>query len=72
MTSLAPAVRFARDTLRLYGGDFRPAAPRRAAGVTEDFGLAAPYADARVLRIVDGPDEAHRNQIGQLELRKNN
>jgi hypothetical protein len=39
---------------------FRPAAPRRAAGVTEDFGLAAPYADARVLRIVDGPDEASK------------
>jgi acyl-CoA dehydrogenase len=32
------------------------------AGVTEDFGLAAAYANARVLRIVDGPDEVHRNQ----------
>ncbi len=41
-----------------------------AAGVTEDFGLAAAYANARALRIVDGPDEVHRNQIGQLELRK--
>jgi acyl-CoA dehydrogenase len=43
-----------------------------AAGVTEDFGLAAAYAEARILRIVDGPDEVHRNQIGQLELRKYN
>jgi len=43
-----------------------------AAGVTEDFGLAATYAEARALRIVDGPDEVHRNQVGQLELRKYN
>jgi acyl-CoA dehydrogenase len=43
-----------------------------AAGVTDDFGLAAAYAHARVLRIVDGPDEVHRNQIGQIELRKYN
>jgi acyl-CoA dehydrogenase len=41
-----------------------------AAGVSDDFGLARAYADARALRIVDGPDEVHRNQIGQLELRK--
>jgi len=40
------------------------------AGVTEDFGLAAAYAAARTLRIVDGPDEVHRNQIAKLELRK--
>jgi len=41
-----------------------------AAGVTEDFGLAEAYAGARALRIVDGPDEVHRNQIAKLELRK--
>ena len=40
------------------------------AGVTEDFGLAGAYASARVLRIVDGPDEVHRNQIAKLELCK--
>jgi len=40
------------------------------AGVTNDFGLAAAYATARLLRIADGPDEVHRNQIGKLELRK--
>ena len=39
-----------------------------AAGVSDDFGLAKAYADARALRIADGPDEVHRNQIGQLEL----
>jgi acyl-CoA dehydrogenase len=39
-----------------------------AAGVTEDFGLAYQYARARVMRIVDGPDEVHRNQVARLEL----
>ncbi|MDB5971158.1 MAG: acyl-CoA dehydrogenase [Hydrocarboniphaga sp.] len=39
-----------------------------AAGVSDDFGLAAAYAHARVLRLADGPDEVHRNQIGRLEL----
>ncbi|HTE82161.1 MAG TPA: acyl-CoA dehydrogenase family protein, partial [Reyranella sp.] len=43
-----------------------------AAGVTDDFGLALTYVTARTLRIVDGPDEVHRNQIGRLELRKYN
>ena len=41
-----------------------------AAGVSDDFGLAKAYADARSLRIADGPDEVHRNQIGRLELEK--
>jgi acyl-CoA dehydrogenase len=39
-------------------------------GVSDDFGLAHAYASARTLRIADGPDEVHRNQIGRLELRK--
>ncbi|HEX9490564.1 MAG TPA: acyl-CoA dehydrogenase family protein [Stellaceae bacterium] len=43
-----------------------------AAGVSDDFGLAKAYADARALRIADGPDEVHRNQIGQRELRRYN
>jgi acyl-CoA dehydrogenase len=42
------------------------------AGVSGDFGLAEMYASARTLRIVDGPDEVHREQIGKLELRKYN
>jgi acyl-CoA dehydrogenase len=41
-----------------------------AAGVTDDFGLAWAYAIARAMRIIDGPDEVHRNQIARLELRK--
>src|SRR5271167_2248766 len=40
------------------------------AGVTDDFGLAAAYATARLLRIADGPDEVHRNQLGRLELKR--
>jgi acyl-CoA dehydrogenase len=38
------------------------------AGVSDDFPLASGYAHARTLRIVDGPDEVHSNQIGRLEL----
>jgi acyl-CoA dehydrogenase len=39
-----------------------------AAGVGDDFPLAAAWAHARALRIADGPDEVHRNQIARLEL----
>jgi acyl-CoA dehydrogenase len=39
-------------------------------GVSNDFGLAYAYAHARVLRLADGPDEVHRNQIGKMELKK--
>ena len=39
-------------------------------GTSNDFGLTRAYAMARVLRLADGPDEVHRNQIGKLELRK--
>jgi acyl-CoA dehydrogenase len=42
------------------------------AGVSDDFGLARAYASARSMRIFDGPDEVHRNQIGRLELAKYN
>lgn len=40
------------------------------AGVSNDFGLAYAYAQARTLRLADGPDEVHRNQIGKMELKK--
>jgi acyl-CoA dehydrogenase len=39
-------------------------------GTSNDFGLAAAYATARFLRLADGPDEVHRNQIARLEFRK--
>ncbi|MSP68547.1 MAG: acyl-CoA dehydrogenase [Alphaproteobacteria bacterium] len=41
-----------------------------AAGVSNDYGLASAYALARLLRIADGPDEVHRNQIARIELKK--
>ncbi|MFZ5511591.1 MAG: acyl-CoA dehydrogenase family protein [Pseudomonadota bacterium] len=37
------------------------------AGVADPF-LAHAYANARTLRLADGPDEVHRNHIGKLEL----
>lgn len=40
------------------------------AGVSEDFPLAFMYANARTLRIADGPDEVHMRQIARLELKK--
>ncbi len=40
------------------------------AGTSNDYGLAAMYATARLLRLADGPDEVHRNQLGRLELRR--
>ena len=39
-------------------------------GTSNDFGLAHAYAMSRVLRLADGPDEVHRNQIGKIELKK--
>jgi acyl-CoA dehydrogenase len=43
-----------------------------AGGVSDDFGLAKAYAGARTLRLADGPDEVHRNQIARIELKKYN
>jgi acyl-CoA dehydrogenase len=37
-------------------------------GVSDDFELAGMWAGTRTLRLADGPDEVHRNQIGKLEL----
>jgi acyl-CoA dehydrogenase len=39
-------------------------------GVSDDFGLASGWALARTLRLADGPDEVHIDQIARLELRK--
>tara|TARA_B100001971_G_scaffold38562_1_gene33630 strand:+ start:684 stop:1829 length:1146 start_codon:yes stop_codon:yes gene_type:complete len=38
-------------------------------GVSDDFGLGHAYATARLLRLADGPDEVHRNQIARFELK---
>ena len=39
-------------------------------GTSNDFGTALAYAGARLLRLADGPDEVHRDQIARLELKK--
>ena len=39
-------------------------------GVTDDFRLSHAYANARLLRLADGPDEVHRNQVARIELKK--
>ena len=40
-----------------------------AMGVSQDTHLASAYAHARTLRLVDGPDEVHREAIAKLELK---
>ncbi len=46
--------------IQLFGG----------AGVSDDWPLAAMYAHARTLHLVDGPDEVHKQQIARRELRQ--
>jgi acyl-CoA dehydrogenase len=40
------------------------------AGVSDDTFLAAAWANARSLRLADGPDEVHTEAVAKLELRK--
>jgi acyl-CoA dehydrogenase len=42
-----------------------------AAGVSDDFPLAAAFANVRTLRLADGPDEVHRDAIARMELKSN-
>lgn len=46
--------------IQLFGGG----------GTGNDHFLASAFATARILRLADGPDEVHRNQIAKLELRR--
>jgi acyl-CoA dehydrogenase len=39
-------------------------------GVCQDFGLAEMYANTRIVRLTDGPDEVHCRTIARLECRK--
>lgn len=52
------AVKVIDDAIQAFG----------AAGVSEDFGLAELYANNRMLRIADGPDEVHNRTVARLEL----
>jgi acyl-CoA dehydrogenase len=40
------------------------------AGVSQDFELAAAWANSRTLRLADGPDEVHREAVARYELAK--
>ena len=54
------ALKVVDNAMQVYGG----------AGVCQDFNLARLYAGLRTLRLADGPDEVHLEQIGRLELKK--
>ena len=54
------ALRIIDEAIQAFGG----------AGVCEDFGLARMYANTRIVRLTDGPDEVHCRQIAQIELAK--
>ena len=59
---VAPAVALAviDRAVQIHGG----------AGVSQDTFLALAWAQARTLRIADGPDEVHLESVARLELRK--
>jgi acyl-CoA dehydrogenase len=59
---LAPnvALRVLDRAIQAHGG----------AGVSEDFILASAWANARTLRLADGPDEVHIEAIAKMELEK--
>lgn len=40
------------------------------AGVSDDFFLAGAYANARMLRIADGPDDVHIESVAKMEIGK--
>jgi acyl-CoA dehydrogenase len=48
------------DAIQAFGGG----------GVSQTTPLAGMWAGIRTLRFADGPDEVHKNQIAQLELKK--
>jgi len=52
------ALKVIDDAIQAHGG----------AGVSDDFGLGEMYANNRMLRIADGPDEVHNRTIARIEL----
>ncbi|MEM8935506.1 MAG: acyl-CoA dehydrogenase family protein [Pseudomonadota bacterium] len=54
------ALKIIDDAIQAHGG----------AGVSEDFQLAADWANIRTLRLADGPDEVHCRSLARSEFRK--
>lgn len=54
------ALKLVDDAIQAHGGG----------GMSADFPLARFYANARSLRLADGPDEVHNRAIARLEFRK--
>lgn len=54
------ALQILDDAIQAHGG----------AGVSEDFALAAEWANIRTLRLADGPDEVHARAIARSEFKK--
>lgn len=54
------ALQIIDDAVQAHGG----------AGVSDDFHLAADWANIRTLRFADGPDEVHRRAIARAEFRR--
>ncbi|MNL36666.1 (R)-benzylsuccinyl-CoA dehydrogenase [compost metagenome] len=52
------ALRIIDDAIQAHGG----------AGVSQDFELAAMWANIRTLRFADGPDEVHARAIARAEF----
>ena len=54
------ACRIIDEAMQMHGG----------MGLSDDLPLAGMYANARVLRLADGPDEVHRGLVARWELKK--
>jgi len=54
------AQRIVDDAIQAHGGG----------GVSDDFGLAELWANTRIVRLTDGPDEVHERQLARMELDK--
>jgi acyl-CoA dehydrogenase len=48
------------DAIQAHGGG----------GVSDDFGLAELWANTRIVRLTDGPDEVHERQLARMEFAK--
>jgi acyl-CoA dehydrogenase len=54
------ALKIIDDAIQAHGGG----------GVSADFGVAEAWANMRMLRLADGPDEVHNRAIARIELKK--